>query len=163
MYPWVICCRQKSFQARQIMFELLLPMLIRFEGVVLRPYLCPAGIPTIGIGSTVYENGVKVKLTDPPITRERAIELCRITVERDYLPAVMSLCPELDSPERVAAIVDFTYNLGVSALRTSTLRKKINARSWDEVPAQLNRWVHSSSGVLSGLVARRKFEGLAFI
>jgi len=144
------------------MFGLLLPMLIRFEGVVLKPYLCPAGIPTIGIGSTIYENGTKVKLSDPEITRERAIELCRITVERDYLPAVMSLCPELDSPERVVAIVDFTYNLGVSALRTSTLRKKINAKAWDEVPAQLNRWVYSNGKPLPGLVARRKFEANAF-
>jgi len=144
------------------MFELLLPMLIRFEGVVLKPYLCPAGIPTIGIGSTVYENGTKVKLSDPEITRERAIELCRITVERDYLPAVMSLCPELDSPERVASIVDFTYNLGISALRTSTLRKKISAKAWDEVPAQLNRWIYSNGKPFPGLVARRKFEGLAF-
>ena len=44
----------------------------RFEGLYLRPYLCPAGVPTIGYGSTVYENGMAVQLTDPPITRERA-------------------------------------------------------------------------------------------
>lgn len=145
------------------MFDLLLPMLERFEGVVLRPYLCPAGIPTIGIGSTAYEDGTKVKLTDPPITYERAVSLCRITVERDYLPAVMSLCPELDTQERIAAIVDFTYNLGINALRTSTLKKKINAKKWDEVPAQLNRWVYANGKALPGLVARRKIEASAFI
>ena len=39
------------------------------------PYLCPASVPTLGWGSTFYEDGAKVSLIDAPITRERAYEL----------------------------------------------------------------------------------------
>ena len=41
----------------------------RFEGLFLRPYLCPAGVPTIGYGATYYRDGRRVKLSDPAITR----------------------------------------------------------------------------------------------
>ena len=47
----------------------------RFEGFRSKPYLCPAGIPTIGIGSTRYENGQRVTLAERPSTVERAEEL----------------------------------------------------------------------------------------
>ena len=52
--------------------EIALSLIKRFEGVYLSPYLCPAGIATIGVGATYYENGARVQLTDPPITRARA-------------------------------------------------------------------------------------------
>ena len=42
----------------------------RFEGCYLSPYLCPAGVPTIGYGATYYEDGAAVMLRDAPITRE---------------------------------------------------------------------------------------------
>ncbi len=42
------------------------------EGEILHPYKDSVGIPTIGIGCTYYENGTRVKMTDPPITRERS-------------------------------------------------------------------------------------------
>ena len=46
-----------------------------FEGLFLKPYLCPAQVPTIGYGTIVYDNGIKVSLKDPAITQERAVEL----------------------------------------------------------------------------------------
>ena len=48
-----------------------------FEGFRAKPYLCSAGVATIGYGSTYYENGVRVKLTDPPIDRIWAEQLLR--------------------------------------------------------------------------------------
>ena len=47
----------------------------RFEGLYLKPYLCPAGVPTIGYGATFYQDGKKVSLRDKPITREQAEDL----------------------------------------------------------------------------------------
>ena len=43
-----------------------------FEGLSLKPYKCSAGVPTIGYGSTYYENGIKVQMSDVPITGARA-------------------------------------------------------------------------------------------
>lgn len=130
----------------------------RFEGLYLSPYLCPAGIPTIGYGSTHYLDGTAVSLTDPPITKEVALTMLRDSVRRRYLPAVLKLCPNIDTPERLAAIIDWTYNLGSGRLRTSTLRKRINAGKWDSVPAELRKWTIGGGRVLKGLVARREAE-----
>lgn len=130
----------------------------RFEGCYLRPYLCPAGVPTIGYGATYYEDGTRVTLFDAPITRERAESLLLWMVRTRYLPAVLRLCPGIDNPERLAAIIDFTFNLGASNLQASTLRRRINAGRWEEVPAELRKWIRGGGRVLAGLVRRREAE-----
>lgn len=129
-----------------------------FEGFRSKPYLDPVGIPTIGYGFTRYLDGTAVTLIDGPMTREAANLLLRHLIETKYMPAVRRLCPGIDTPERLGAITDFCYNLGVGALRASTLRKKINAGLWDEVPAQLMRWTKAGGKVLPGLVRRRAAE-----
>lgn len=131
---------------------------IRFEGVVLKPYLCPAGVPSIGVGCTYYEDGAAVALTDPPITIERAESLLLWMIRTKYLPAVIRLCPGIDDPHRLAAIIDFTFNLGAGSLSASTLRRRINAGLWDDVPDELRKWVKGGGRVLAGLVKRREAE-----
>ena len=66
-----------------------LKFLMNNEGVVLKPYLDTKGIPTIGVGNTFYEDGSKVKMTDPPITEKRAMELFR-WILKQYELAVYS-------------------------------------------------------------------------
>lgn len=130
----------------------------RFEGLFLSPYLCPAGIPSIGYGSTRYLDGRAVRLTDPPITRAQAERLLLKWIEREYLPAVLRLCHGIGSPERLAAIIDWTYNLGAGNLRSSTLRKRINAGRWAEVPGEVRKWTLGGGVRLRGLVLRREAE-----
>lgn len=130
----------------------------RFEGFMALPYLCPAGVPTIGFGATYYEDGRAVKLTDPAITRARAEALLLWAVRTRYLPAVLRLCPHVDTPERLAALVDFVFNLGAGRLRASTLRRKVNAGDWDAAKVQIMRWVMGGGRVLRGLVRRREAE-----
>lgn len=137
---------------------LVMPMLLRFEDLRLRPYLCPAGVPTIGLGSTRYLDGRRVALTDPTITREHALVLAQHQVARDYLPPVVDLCPGAGTAQRIAALTDFAYNLGVGALRASTLRRCVNAGDWSRAQRELMRWTRGGGRVLPGLVARRRAE-----
>ena len=130
----------------------------RFEGLFLTPYLCPAGVPTIGYGATRYLDGRRVQLTDQLISREAAEQLLLRQVETIYLPAVLRLCPGVDNANRVAALVDFCFNLGAGQLSASTLRKRINAGRWDQVPDELRKWVRGGGRVLPGLVRRRQAE-----
>jgi lysozyme len=130
----------------------------RFEGLYLTPYLCPAGVPTIGYGATHYLDGRAVQLTDPPITRAMAEVMLRESVRSTYLPAVRKLCPAIDNPDRLAALIDFVFNLGAGQLRASTLRKRVNAGQWGAVPAELRKWVRGGGRVLAGLVRRREAE-----
>jgi lysozyme len=130
----------------------------RFEGLFLLPYLCPAGIPSIGYGATYYENGARVMLKDPAISRERAEALLLWMVRTIYLPAVLHLCPAVDTPERLAALIDFAFNLGAGNLAASTLRKRVNANRWTDVPAEIRKWNRGGGRVLRGLVLRREAE-----
>ena len=139
--------------------ELAAELCRRFEGFRAKPYLCPAGIPTIGYGSTYYSDGRKVQLTDPPITEVEARALLMSELEHTYAPGVMRLCPGLAADEaKFNAIVDFVYNLGVGRLQTSTLRRKINAQDWEGAKEQLMLWTRGGGRVLPGLVKRRQAE-----
>jgi lysozyme len=131
---------------------------VRFEGVYLQPYACPAGVATIGVGTTRYLDGSPVRLSDPPITREQAMALLRAQLRTVYIPQTLDACPGIDTPERLAAIADFTYNCGAANLRASTLRRRVNAGAWDDVPAQLMRWVFAAGKRLRGLERRRVAE-----
>jgi len=76
------------------------------------------------------------------------------------MKATLRFCPVLasESESRLAAIVDFTFNLGAGRLQTSTLRRRVNQRDWDAVSHELRRWVYGGGRVLPGLVARREVE-----
>jgi lysozyme len=115
-------------------------------------------VPTIGYGNTYYEDGRPVTLIDPAITRDQAEGLLLWTVAHVYLPQVIKLCPGVDGPERLAAVIDFAYNLGNTALKNSTLRRKINAGDWGVVPAEFMKWNKAGGRVLRGLTLRREAE-----
>ena len=91
---------------KRLAVELAAGLCREFEGLHLRPYLCPAGVPTTGYGATYYEDGTRVTLSDPPLSRQRAEALLLWHIENVYLPAVLRLCPGVDTPERLAALID---------------------------------------------------------
>ena len=139
--------------------ELAAALCRQFEGLRLKPYLCPAGVPTIGYGSTRYADGRAVTLKDPPITAEQAQDLLLLTLRHDYLPGVLRLSPSLaGQPRALAAIVDFAYNLGLARYTVSTLRTRVDAGDWDRAKIELERWVRGGGKVLPGLVRRREAE-----
>jgi lysozyme len=64
----------------------------------------------------------------------------------------------MESADRLAANVDFTFNLGAGRLEASTLRRRINNHDWPSAALELKRWVYGGARVLHGLVARRQAE-----
>lgn len=135
----------------------------RFEGLYLHPYLCPAGVPTIGYGATYYLDGRPVTLNDPPITKTTAEVMLLDMVRRIYLPAVLKLCPKADTPDRLAALIDFAFNLGVGRLKASTLRKRANAQDWEGAAVEVMKWIRGGGRVLRGLVLRCDARRLLFL
>jgi lysozyme len=141
--------------------ELAAALCRQFEGYRAKPYLCPAGIPTIGYGSTYYSDGRKVTLEDSPMDESNARALLMIELEHTYLPGVLRNCPILATDEKKCnAIVDFVYNLGIGRLQTSTLKRKINAQEWEAAQEQLMLWTKGGGKVLPGLLKRRQAECL---
>lgn len=134
-----------------------LDLVRQFEGFRASPYPCPAGKPTIGYGSTTYADGTPVALTDPPISQANAEALARGHLER-MVPQILKLCPGIDTPGRLGAVMDFAYNLGLGAIAGSTLRRRINAGRWEDVPGELMRWRYAGGKELPGLIKRRVAE-----
>ena len=60
------------------------------EGERFKPYLCTAGVPTIGVGATTYPDGRKVTLADPPITKSQMDRMLSIEIGR-YVHEVMDM------------------------------------------------------------------------
>ena len=116
------------------------------------PYICPAGFWTIGYGHLCDPK-------HPPITEAEA-EVYLARDLRTALTATLRYCPVLvTEPEgRLAAIVDFTFNLGAGRLQTSTLRRRVNQRDWSAAEQELRRWVYGGGRALPGLIARRDAE-----
>ena len=116
------------------------------------PYVCPAGFWTIGYGHLCDAKHL-------PITMEEGEAY--LTADMEYaLRATLRFCPVLATePEgRLAAIADFTFNLGAGRLQTSTLRRRINQTDWAGAALELRKWVHGGGRALPGLVARRQAE-----
>lgn len=116
------------------------------------PYVCPAGYWTIGYGHLCDPK-------HPPIAEAEAEGYLAADL-KTALNATLRNCPVLATePEgRLAAIVDFTFNLGAGRLQASTLRRRINQREWNAAGNELGRWVFGGGRVLPGLVARRAAE-----
>ena len=131
----------------------------QYEGFRSKPYLCPAGVATIGYGSTYYSDGRKVTMQDSPMDEPTASALLMYELQHTYLPGTLRNCPILATDERrLNAVVDFCYNLGIGRLQTSTLKRKINAQDWEGAKEELKKWNKGGGKVLAGLDKRRKSE-----
>ncbi len=137
--------------------ELVAALCRRFEGFRPRAYLCPAGVATIGYGATTYLDGRPVRLGDPPLSREAAERLLLGQIERVYLPGARVLCPGLPAGP-LAAVTDFAFNLGLSRLKGSTLRRRLLAGDMAGAASELRKWTRAGGRVLPGLVLRREAE-----
>jgi lysozyme len=95
----------------------------------------------------------------PPITEAEAV----VYLAQDLMTALnatLRYCPVLATEPvwRLAAIVDFTFNLGAGRLQTSTLRRRVNQQDWKGAAIELRRWVYGGGKKLPGLVSRREAE-----
>ena len=135
-----------------------LDLIKKFEGLKLKPYLCSAGVPTIGYGNTLYENGKKVSLKDSVITESRATELLSYSL-KNLEQQVDSFCRDDINQNQFDALVSFAFNLGPYNLKSSTLLKKVNKNPKDPtIRDEFMRWTKAGGKVLKGLVERRKTE-----
>ena len=134
--------------------EVLLALIRKFEGLRLKPYLCPAGVPTVGYGHT----GPEVSMAMAPISGTVA-EAMMLQDAEAFLRAAGKLSPILwQHPDKHAAIADFCFNLGSTRYKASTLRRRVDASDWQGAAVELRKWVRGGGRVLPGLVARREAE-----
>lgn len=110
------------------------------EGCKLKPYLDSVGIPTIGYGNTYYENGKRVTMKDPAITKDRALSLF-MSILSLYEKAVWSNTRDDINQNQFDALVSFTYNVGIAGFKSSSALKLINKNPFDpKITDALKMW-----------------------
>lgn len=135
-----------------------LNLIKQFEGLLLKPYKCPAGIPTIGYGATYYPSGLKVTMQDKAITEGQASTML-MNMLKTYEKAVDSFCRDDINQNQFDALCALAYNVGVNALKNSTLLKKVNKNPNDPtIRAEFLKWNKANGRALKGLTNRRIAE-----
>jgi len=130
----------------------------KFEGLRLEGYYCPAHVPTIGFGSTMYQDGRKVKIGDILTLQEaEALLVWELQTKGKAMPKLNLNQNQYD------AVMSLVFNLGLGAFKGSTLYKKININSTDPlIRTEFSKWnkarVNGALIELKGLTNRRKAE-----
>ena len=128
----------------------------KWEGFRAKPYYCPAGVLTIGYGST----GSRVK-PGTILNRETAeqwlVQDCKKFEEINKSGIKVPV-----SSNQFSALISFTYNVGGGAFTGSTLLRKLNSKDYQGACNELDRWVNGGGRKLPGLVKRRNDEQALF-
>jgi lysozyme len=140
-----------------------LDLIKRSEALRLHAYLCPAGVPTIGYGHTG-----DVELSDI-ITEHQADVILAHDVEHTERGVAELVAGIPLTENQFSALVSFAFNLGVTALRGSTLLRKLRSHDFTGAAAEFGKWTKALDPhtheyrVLPGLVKRRAEEAALFL
>lgn len=127
------------------------------ESCRLKPYVCPAGLATDGVGNTHNVTG-KIK-TETEIAADwvrniSAAEKCLISAANDNLM----------SQGQVDAFTSFIFNTGCTRFKRNSdgsetrVFKHINAGRYKNACNELRFWIHGAGKKLPGLIERRRIE-----
>ena len=131
-----------------------------FEGLKLKAYDDGVGVWTIGFGTTIYPNGIKVKKGDT--CTEAQAKAYMVHDLKKFESAVNSAVAVPINQNQFDALVSLTYNIGTGAFKESTLLKKLNAGDIRGAAAQFDVWNKGGGKVMQGLVNRRAVERKLF-
>ena len=132
-----------------------------FEGKRLAAYDDGVGVWTIGFGTTVYPNGIKVKKGDT-CTEAQAKAYMAHDLKK-FESAVNNTVKVPLNQNQFDALVSLAYNIGTNAFSKSTLVKKLNANDIRGAADQFDVWVNAGGKRMQGLVNRRAKEKEVFL
>ena len=137
-----------------------LKLIAYFEGVRLKPYRCPAGLWTVGIGHLIGDGHTLPNDWNRTFTLEEAYALLAKDVAR-FERGVERYCPNRLTQSCFDALVSFSFNLGLGTLQRSSVRQKINRQDYSGAAKSLLRYNKAGGVVSRGLTLRRQAEALA--
>lgn len=161
--PWFKTWSQAGKQPDPIYLAPAEKIIKQHEQCHLTAYKCPAGVWTIGWGITnVY--GSKVREGDK-VSQSLAEELLHHEIQRTA-EGIYRLLPgsHLWGANQQAALISWAFNVGLSAVESSALRKRLLAGDPGiiVIPQELPKWNKADGKVLPGLIKRRAAEVALF-
>lgn len=148
--------------------RLAFTLISHFEGCRLSPYRCPAGRWSIGYGATHLQDGTPVTEQTKPLTADAAKALLMADIQSLYATISTWAAGHMVTPCQMAALISFSYNVGLAGLRSSTLLRRLLMGDVQGAADEFLRWdkMHLTSGVMvesPGLLKRREAEREMFL
>ena len=160
-----------------------LHLMHKFEGFRNRPYLCPAHIWTVGWGTVIYQDQIRLPMVriegkEVSMTRKEyplRSEDNRVWSKEELVAmfkndlagferSVLRLVPGVSGHQgRFDALVCLAYNIGAGNLQRSTIRMRANRGDWEGAAEAFRVWTKGGGKVLPGLVKRREAEIALFL
>ena len=123
-----------------------------FEGCKLTSYKCPAGVWTIGWGTTgpTIVSGLKWSQEQADSAFEKHLA--------EFSQGVTDLLKVPVTQSQFDALVSFAYNVGLGALRKSTLLRLLNSGDYSGAAGEFGKWINKGTDFEAGLRRRREAE-----
>jgi lysozyme len=138
-----------------------LKMLAHHEGVRQKPYKCPAGLWTVGVGHLIGDGKTLPDSWNKTFTLDEVYDILAKDVARFERGVSKYITVPLRQNE-FDALVSFSFNLGLGVLQRSTLRQALNRGDKEGAIASLLKYNKAGGKVLKGLDNRRKDEAALF-
>jgi lysozyme len=138
-----------------------LEMLAHHEGIRQKPYKCPAGLWTIGVGHLIGDG----KSLPDSWNRTFSLEEVYAILAKDVIRFERGVERLITIPltqNQMDAIISFTFNLGIGCLQRSSVRQKLNRGDKEGAIESLLKYNKAGGKVLKGLDNRRKDEAALF-
>lgn len=129
----------------------------RFEGFSETPYLCPAGMRTIGYGHVIKPQAT----ISARITVSQAEKLLEKDIQA-FEKIVQAQVGIILNQSQFDALVSFVYNIGETAFMRSTMLKRIKQNNHAAAAKEFARWVYVKGQKMPGLIARRAAEAALY-
>lgn len=142
--------------------ERCLTMIKHHEGVRFKPYKCPAGLWTMGVGHLIGDGKSLPADWNRTFTAAEVDSILATDLQR-FERGVRRLCPVSLSQGQFDALVSFSFNVGLGALQRSTLRMRTNRGDKTGAAKEFMKWTKAAGKVLPGLVKRRKDEATLYM
>jgi len=133
-----------------------------FEGCSLKAYKCPAGIWTIGYGTTAAAGVGVIPHEGMKITQAQADHYLEITIEK-FATQVAAMLTRATTENEFGAFVSLAYNIGVGAFKKSSVLRYFNAGDHTKAADAILMWNKAGGKVLAGLTRRRMAERDLFL
>lgn len=133
------------------------------EGVRNRPYKCPAGLYTIGVGHLIGDGKSLPESWNKTFTNEEIDGLLKSDLRRFEL-GVSKMLPNVSLRQcEFDALVSFSFNLGLGTFQRSTIRQALMRNDKEAAMESLLKYCRAGGKVLRGLENRRKDEKAMFL
>jgi lysozyme len=142
-----------------------LDLIKKYEGWRAEPYICPAGVATIGYGCTFYPDGRKVSMSDAAISKEKGEEYLRTVVDKSFVSVLEKSIPNWNglTDGQKSALISFAYNLGAhfygDESNFGSITRDLRDKNYANVPTTLLKYRNPGSAFEEGLRKRRTEEG----